>query len=230
MTDDKAPVTLTAEDQFDLLLWTVIKKVKLLLNLLGETNFNEVAPVSEAFLAELGENNCTVYQNPRGVALDYRVGNLDGITREQEETLLKKLEELGGIEILHRPDNSDWNNSDLFLLAVFPRFDEIYKEYEQKIKYAGRPGLPGLEHDPDYRWVSLRGEAFYLTTPRRAKVLKFMAESYENGIPELHQSSILGCLDTNDMPDSLSDLFKDSEVLGKLIISGEKKGFYRLNI
>ena len=71
----------------------------------------------------------------------------------------------------------------------------------------------------------------YFVTPRQGKVIKILYQACESGSPDVSTWNILVKLVSTDS--QLRDTFrhtKAEDLWGKLIVPGEKKGFYRLNI
>ena len=85
-----------------------------------------------------------------------------------------------------------------------------------------------FRHSPDFRSVSLRGEPFSLTA-RQAQVVERLYSAHQNGTPEVGQDTLIVSLELQSH--RLRDVFKSRlEAWGKLIVQGETRGTYRLNI
>jgi len=79
----------------------------------------------------------------------------------------------------------------------------------------------------DYRSATFRGKSYSFTS-RQAQVVEMLHEAYLNGTPELGKDHILEKLGS---PNSrLRDTFKKHPAWNSLIVSGEKRGAYRLNL
>ncbi len=84
-----------------------------------------------------------------------------------------------------------------------------------------------FRHSSDFRSVSLRGEQFSLT-PRQAQAIQILWEAHNNGSSEVGQHYILEKLDS---PSSrLRDTFRNSPAWRKLVVPGNTKGTFRLNM
>lgn len=90
-----------------------------------------------------------------------------------------------------------------------------------------RPPAPkDFNHSEDYRSVAFHGGTYTLTS-RQAQVVQLLHEAQQRG-QALSQDYILEKLET---PASrLRDTFKESGLWGTLIVRGEKRGMYRLNV
>jgi hypothetical protein len=84
-----------------------------------------------------------------------------------------------------------------------------------------------FSHSPDFRSVFYKGVK-YSFTPAQAACVKILCEQYRNNTPEVSSDYILAEIDCCSQ--KLSDLFKKSHAWGQLIIPGNTRGTYRLNI
>src|SRR5690242_15312261 len=85
----------------------------------------------------------------------------------------------------------------------------------------------GFRASPDYRSIEFKGKQYVLTLGQ-AQVVQMLDESRKSGTPCLGQDYILEKLET---PASrLRDTFKTSPLWRTLIVRGEKRGTYRLNL
>lgn len=90
------------------------------------------------------------------------------------------------------------------------------------------PDKSVFEHSPDYSWVRLRGQGYNLTPPQRSVVEILHSEYKANGKGIVGQAYILD--KAGYKAKSLRDVFRNSAAWKTLIVSGEKKGTYRLKI
>lgn len=84
-----------------------------------------------------------------------------------------------------------------------------------------------FEHSADFCSVSLRGKRYTLTKTQAA-IARLLFDHYERGVPELGQDYMLEEVDSRAR--RLRDVFRNSSTWGDLIVPGEKKGTFRLNI
>lgn len=83
-----------------------------------------------------------------------------------------------------------------------------------------------ISHSEDFRSVSWFGETFTFTT-KQAAILAALWAAQENGTPELSQEYLLDC--AGSAGTRLRDLFRAHVAWQTIIVSGSKKGTYRLN-
>ncbi len=89
------------------------------------------------------------------------------------------------------------------------------------------PATSNFQHSNDYRSVVFGGQQHTLTS-QQAHVVKMLHQAYSSGTPDLGKDYILEELET---PASrLRDTFKSSRLWGTLIVTGTKRGTYRLNL
>ncbi len=82
-------------------------------------------------------------------------------------------------------------------------------------------------HSKDFRSVTWKGESFTFTS-RQAQVIEMLYNAFKTKTPCVGKDRILEDLDS---PSSrLRDTFKNSPAWKTLIIAGERRGTYRLNI
>ena len=74
----------------------------------------------------------------------------------------------------------------------------------------------------------LREQEFHLT-PRQAQVVQLLHEQCAQGTPEVGQAFILEHLDLTST-NRLVDVFKGSAAWNALVVRGQKRGTYRLNM
>jgi hypothetical protein len=88
-------------------------------------------------------------------------------------------------------------------------------------------GDPEFEHDPDYRWVRLRGVRFECG-PLQARVVRELHTASRTGEPWVHGKEVL-----RQKPPiasrSIRDLFK-SKPNWRVLIESNGRGLYRLNL
>jgi hypothetical protein len=84
-----------------------------------------------------------------------------------------------------------------------------------------------FQYSPDYRSVHYNGESFSFT-PLQAHTVQILHKASINNTPEVGQANLLSEIESRS--DRLIDLFKNHRAWKKLIISGSKKGTYRLKI
>ncbi len=81
----------------------------------------------------------------------------------------------------------------------------------------------------DSRTAVLHGVS-YVLTPRQAQVVDVLYENYKQGMPELSQERILDRIGSESDKLTLRDIFRNSDAWNTLIVSGSRRGMYRLNI
>lgn len=84
-----------------------------------------------------------------------------------------------------------------------------------------------FRHSDDYASVSVHGRHFSFTQPQ-AKAISILHEAYTKGLPDVQQRRILSELDSYAA--SLRDVFKRSGAWQTLVVAGERRGTYRLNL
>jgi hypothetical protein len=84
-------------------------------------------------------------------------------------------------------------------------------------------------HASDYRTITWQGKEYHLTR-NQSLVVESLHDAYGSGHPEVGKDLLLQKVDSKNM--RLRDTFKRSPLWGKgkLIVPGEKKGTYRLNL
>lgn len=94
-------------------------------------------------------------------------------------------------------------------------------------KNARPESLPELKHSEDFRTISYQGHEYHLTL-NQARVTERLLIAHQNKTPEVHQATLLEKLEIYSK--RVRDVFKNSPALGTLIVKGEKKGTFRLNL
>ena len=84
-----------------------------------------------------------------------------------------------------------------------------------------------FKHSPDYCSVIFKGR-HYTFTSHAAQAVHLLHEQYLNGTPEVGKDYILEELGTPSK--RLRDIFQCCPCWKELIVPGEKKGTYRLNL
>ncbi len=84
-----------------------------------------------------------------------------------------------------------------------------------------------FSHSPDFRSIYYKSSKYSLTTAQ-ASCVQILYEQWKNKTPEISAEYILTTIGYYSQ--RLSDLFKKHSAWGKLIISGNTRGTYRLNI
>jgi len=79
----------------------------------------------------------------------------------------------------------------------------------------------------DYRSAAFRGQRYSFTS-RQAQVIEMLHKAFAKGTPALGKDHILEQLESSNS--RLRDTFKKHPAWGSLIVSGEKRGTYRLNL
>ncbi|NLE38449.1 MAG: hypothetical protein GX621_10535 [Pirellulaceae bacterium] len=82
-------------------------------------------------------------------------------------------------------------------------------------------------HSKDFRSVRWYGVEYHFT-PLQAACVKLLWAAMDQGTPALAQRTILDGVEAQT--DRLTHLFRKSEALGSMIVQGEGKGTYRLNV
>ena len=81
------------------------------------------------------------------------------------------------------------------------------------------------KHSPDFRSVDWFGET-YTFSPIQAACVKFLWEAWENGTPEVGDSTILTSVESNS--ERLPLVFRDHPAWNAMIVAGTTKGTHRL--
>jgi hypothetical protein len=103
------------------------------------------------------------------------------------------------------------------------RLVSLKEQKEQSVPHS-REETVEFNPSPDYRSIQLRGQTYHLS-PFQAAAVKVLHEHHPS---ELSGSYILEQIEAASR--SISDLFKGSEAWGKLIVPGNRRGSYRLNL
>jgi len=105
-----------------------------------------------------------------------------------------------------------------------PRFDKnLSISFGEKVYFG---------HAADYRtcwWLTKRGnwEKFSLTS-RQADIIRILAESYRSGYPEITEAEIMSQL--NNDGSYMRFAFRGKNVLNRLIVKGDSRDKFKLNI
>lgn len=84
-----------------------------------------------------------------------------------------------------------------------------------------------FRHSEDFRSVFLRGREYTLTT-QQAQIVEMLYDAHKNKTPDLSDDYILDRLGS---PGSrFRDSFRNSDAWGTLVVSGKRRGTYRLNL
>jgi hypothetical protein len=86
-----------------------------------------------------------------------------------------------------------------------------------------------FEYAEDFRSVVLRGVAYSLT-PRQAQVIELLFGVRGTGMPELSQEYILDRIGSKSLRLTLRDVFRKSPAWKTLVVPGDRRGMYRLNL
>jgi hypothetical protein len=86
---------------------------------------------------------------------------------------------------------------------------------------------PDFRYSDDFRTVTHNGREYHLTTSQ-SRVVEKLWEAYKNKTPEVHQATLLEKLEIYSK--RIRDVFKNSPALNCLIVRGETKGTFRLNL
>jgi hypothetical protein len=84
-----------------------------------------------------------------------------------------------------------------------------------------------FQHSPDYRSITFAGENCTLTR-NQSLVVETLHEAYLKGLPEVGKDLLLQKVESTNV--RLRDTFKNSPLWRRLIVRGEKRGTYRLNL
>ena len=84
-----------------------------------------------------------------------------------------------------------------------------------------------FSHGPDFRSVFYKGMSYSFTTAQ-ASCVQILYKLYQNNTPEVSGDYILTKI--GYCSQKLSDLFKKSPAWGQLVIPGNTRGTYRLDI
>ena len=87
--------------------------------------------------------------------------------------------------------------------------------------------IPGIRFSDDFGTVNKNGQEYHLTT-NQARITERLWIALQNKTPEVHQSTLLESLEIYSK--RVRDVFKNSPALGTLIVKGERKGHFRLNL
>ena len=86
---------------------------------------------------------------------------------------------------------------------------------------------PVIHFSEDYRTVRKNGQEFHLTL-NQARIVEKLWQAHTNKTPEVHQSTLLEKLEIYST--RLRDVFKNSEAFNSLVVRGEKRGTFRINV
>jgi hypothetical protein len=84
-----------------------------------------------------------------------------------------------------------------------------------------------FRHSEDFRTIYHKGREYHLTL-NQARIVERLWNAHQNKTPEVHQSTLLEKLEIYSR--RVRDVFKNSPALYSLVIRGEKKGTFRLNL
>lgn len=82
-------------------------------------------------------------------------------------------------------------------------------------------------HSPCYTSVRWNGEEFHFS-PNQASVIRLLHESYQQGVGEMSQHLLLTEIESKSR--RLRDVLRRSGAWGTLVVHGERKGTFRLNM
>ena len=88
------------------------------------------------------------------------------------------------------------------------------------------PQVEEFRHSPDYATVIWKGQAFYFNK-NQATCVRFLHEAWLNGTPNVLGHTLLSAILSASR---MSDLFKHHPAWGTLIVHGERKVLYRLDL
>jgi hypothetical protein len=86
---------------------------------------------------------------------------------------------------------------------------------------------PEFRHSEDFRTINHQGQEYHLTL-NQAQVVERLLAAHENKTPEVHQDTLL--VNLGIYSKRVRDVFKNSSAFGTLVIKGERKGNFRLNL
>jgi hypothetical protein len=109
------------------------------------------------------------------------------------------------------------------VLMTMPQ-SEIYSYHSLNVR---SESLLELKHSEDFRTVCYQGKEYHLTL-NQARVTERLLKAHQNKTPEVHQATLLENLEIYSK--RVRDVFKNSPTWGTLIVKGEKKGTFRLNL
>lgn len=81
-------------------------------------------------------------------------------------------------------------------------------------------------HSDDFRSITFRGKT-YATTLKQAKIIEALSKARQSGTPELGKARLLEIAEAETS--ELKAIFKSSPLWQSLVVSGTRKGTYRLN-
>ena len=79
----------------------------------------------------------------------------------------------------------------------------------------------------DYRSICFNGETFELTR-KQAGIVKVLHKAFKRGTPSVDKLTLLAAVESETS--QMRDLFKHSPLWQKLVVSGKRRGTYRLNL
>jgi hypothetical protein len=98
---------------------------------------------------------------------------------------------------------------------------------EAPITRTETPAIPDFRYSEDFQTVYTNGKEYHLTL-NQGRVVERLWIARQNKTPEIHQSTLLEQLEIYSR--RVRDVFKNSPALGTLIVKGERKGHFRLNL
>jgi hypothetical protein len=86
---------------------------------------------------------------------------------------------------------------------------------------------PSFAHTNDYRSVGFDGQTHELTR-NQATIIRVLHEAFQRGMPSVGRSTLMAAIESET--GRVRDSFKNSPLWQTLIVSGMRKGTYRLNL
>jgi hypothetical protein len=86
---------------------------------------------------------------------------------------------------------------------------------------------PAFTHSIDYRSIRINGQTHALTL-NQATIIKILHEAHQRGTPWVGKAELLAAVESETS--RVQDSFKRSPLWQTLVISGERKGTYGLNL
>jgi hypothetical protein len=90
-----------------------------------------------------------------------------------------------------------------------------------------QPTASTFSASADYRSIRYNGAAHTLTR-NQAAIIKILHEAFQRGTPSVGKSELLAAIESKNV--RIQDSFKRSPLWQTLVVSGKRRGTYRLNL
>ncbi len=145
-------------------------------------------------------------------------------------------------KISNKPANYKNSSNDRLIergeSKLITRLTLLFSAYENQAEHKtadveATPGVaeeaenPVFTHSADYRSIRFNGMSHTLTR-NQAAIIKILHEAFQRGTPSVGKSELLAAIESNNV--RVQDSFKGSPLWQTLVISGNRRGTYRLNL